>query len=542
MATEKAEINRGRSISAIWVIPLLALVLGAYMVIHSMMTEGPEIEIALTTASGLEKGKTKIKYRNVDMGVVEEVRLNENFDGVIAIVKLRRQALPLLREDTRFWVVTARVGVGNISGLDTLLSGAYIQLAPGEGKEGARSFVALEHPPLTPTGAPGIRLHLTSDRASSISTGDTVLYKGYKVGRVESMEFDPDKRQVLYVIFIDAPYHQLINSAVRFWDASGISLSAGADGFKVETGSVDTVLLGGVAFGVPEGIKEGEPVEHNSKFKLYESYESILENPFEHGTYYVVSFDQSIKGLLPGAPVEYRGIAMGRVERLLLKEFMLTSTRKGLEGKGDPIPVLIYLEPARLELSDSKAAVETLHKAVATGVGNGLRASLESGNLLTGAKYIAMDYYSDAEDASVGTSLGYPTIPTIGTGLDQLQQKITSILDMINGLPLDQTVDNANAAISSLNQSLQSLDKILENQSTQELPAELNRTLQELRITLDGLSPGSEIHQSINSSLLRLNRTLGNIETISGTLAEQPNAIVLPSSSKPDPVPEANND
>ena len=143
MTTQQADISQGRKFSGIWLIPLLAAVLGVYMVIHTWLTEGPEITIAFKTASGLEEGKTKVKYRNVTMGLVEEVRLNDKFDGVIATIKLDRQALPLLREDTRFWVVTARVGLQNISGLDTLLSGAYIRLAPGTGKEGQRDFVGL---------------------------------------------------------------------------------------------------------------------------------------------------------------------------------------------------------------------------------------------------------------------------------------------------------------------------------------------------------------------------------------------------------------
>ena len=191
MTSEEADITPGRKFSGIWLIPILALVLGIYMVINNWMNEGPEIEIAFATADGLEQGKTKVKYRSVDMGTVQAVRLNDNFDGVIATIKLDRQAVPLLREDTRFWVVTARVSADNISGLDTLLSGAYLQLAPGTGEPGARKFTALEHPPLTPAGAPGLRLNLTSNRATSVTAGDPVLYKGYKAGRVETMELRP---------------------------------------------------------------------------------------------------------------------------------------------------------------------------------------------------------------------------------------------------------------------------------------------------------------------------------------------------------------
>lgn len=540
MTTEQAKVSQGRGISGIWFVPLLALVLGVYMVIHSWMTEGPEIEVAFKTASGLTQGKTKVKYRSVDMGVVEEVRLNEDFDGVIAKIKLDRQALPLLREDTRFWVVTARVGVGNISGLDTLLSGAYIQLAPGTGKKGTKEYIALEQPPLTPTGAPGLRLKLTSDHTSSVSTGDTVLYKGYKVGRVESMIFDPEDSKAHYVIFIDAPYHQLVNSATRFWDASGISLSAGADGLKLQTGSMDTVLLGGVTFAVPEGLPDGDPVEHNTGFKLYATQEDIMDNPFRHGAHYVVSFKQSIKGLSPGAPVEYRGLHIGTVKKIMLKEGMLKNLSEAHTASGEAIPILIYLEPGRLELPDRAESVTTLQKNIELGITNGLRASLETGNLLSGAKIISIDFFEDVEAQTTGSFLEYTTIPAIETGLGQLEQKLNAILEKINNLPLEETLGGANSAIATLNETLGGLNTVIQSEGIQQLPQQLDNTLSELRETLGGLSPGSEIYQSLNSSLLRLNRTLSNLETVTGTLADQPNSLILPSDSKPDPVPEAN--
>ncbi len=538
MTTAQAEISKGRKFSGIWLIPLLALVLGIFMVVQKWMNEGPDIEIAFKTADGLEQGKTKVKYRNVDMGVVEKVRLNEAFDGVIAKVKLDRQALPLLREDTHFWVVTARVGVDNISGLDTLLSGAYIQMAPGAGEEGVRHFVGLEAPPQTPAGAPGLRLKLTSDRASSVSAGDTVLFNGYRVGRVESMKFSPTDRLVHYEIFIDAPYHELVNSSVRFWDVSGVSLSADASGFKVETGAMDTILFGGVAFGVPTGVKDGESVAPNTEFKLHPSYDDILADPFHYRTYYVVSFDQSVKGLLPGAPVEFRGIQIGKVERIMLKEGLEKTRNLGEQGKGISIPILIYVEPGRLELPDKESSIVTLRETVSVGVDSGLRATMASGNLITGAKYISFDFFEGAKKDSMGSFLEYTTIPTIDSGLAQLDQKVNALLDSVNALPLADTVASANTAIASLNENLASLQSILENQSTQQLPANLNQTLQELRDAVSGLAPNSQAYQSLNSSLLSLNRTLGNLELLTRTLSAQPNAVLLPSAPAPDPIPE----
>jgi paraquat-inducible protein B len=538
VTTERATITQGRKFSGIWIIPILALALGAYMVVNNLMNEGPEIEIAFTTANGLEQGKTKVKYRDVDMGLVQGVRLNDKFDGVIATVKLDRQTLPLLRKDTRFWVVTARVGVDNISGLDTLLSGAYIQLSPGTETESSRKFVGLEHPPETPAGAPGLRLRVTSDRASSVSAGDAVLYKGYKVGRVESMRFDPADKLAHYEIFIDAPFHELVNSNVRFWNTSGISLSADASGFRVETGSLDTVLFGGMSFAVPEGAKDGDKVEPNTEFHLYHTYEEILENPYKFGTYYVVSFSQSVKGLVAGAPVEFRGIQIGNVERIMFKEGQSLQIKSNAQGKGAPIPILIYVEPGRLELPDQEASIATLREAVTRGVGAGLRASMESGNLLTGAKYINFDFYADAKPASEGAFLEYTTIPTIETGLAQLAQSVNSILTTIDKLPLAETVAGANQSIAKLNQSLASLNTILNNQSMQQLPVQLDKTLQDLQAAVNSLTPNSAAHQSLNSSLLSLNRTIGNLETLTRKLADQPNAVILPSNSTPDPLPE----
>ncbi|MEH6637396.1 MAG: intermembrane transport protein PqiB [Halioglobus sp.] len=539
MTTEQADVSQGRSFSGIWIIPLIALLLGVYMVVHTWLTEGPEIEIAFKTASGLTQGKTKIKYRNVDMGLVEEVYLNDNLDGVIAKVKLERQALSLLRDDTRFWVVTARIGAGGISGLDTVLSGAYIQLAPGKGVKGKRKYVALEQPPLTPSGAPGLRLRLVADRASSVSTGDSVLFNSYKVGRVESMKFDPKDRKAHYTLFIDAPYHELVDSQSRFWDVSGISMSAGANGFTLQTGSMDTVLLGGVAFGLPKGVRKGDAVEQDTEFELYANFEEIQKNPYRYGQLYVVSFSQSIKGLAVGAPVEYRGITLGKVEKILLKESIEHNVEMGAAGRGADIPVLIYLEPGRLGLSDQASSVESMHQSIVYGVQNGMRASLETGSLLTGAKYISINYFDGAEEASMGEFMKYRTIPAIETGLGQIEQKLNAVLDKINALPLEDTMSGANTAIATLNQTLASLHTILESQSTQQLPEQLDKTLQDLRNALQGFSPESEAYQSINSSLLRLNRTLGNMESLTRTLSGQPNAALMPSSPLPDPIPEA---
>lgn len=224
----------------------------------------------------------------------------------------------------------------------------------------------------------------------------------------------------------------------------------------------------------------------------------------------------------------------------MVKDLMLQAKEEMvLEGTGEPIPVLIYIEPARLELPDNEASVKVMQHAVATGVSNGMRATMETGNLLTGAKYIGIDYFPVDDAADMGSWGNYDEIPTIGGGFDQVMVQVTALLDKFNALPLETTVGNANDAIAELDKTLAGLRVILEEQSTRELPGELKATLEELRSTLDGLSPDSPFYQNLNATLQQLNRTLGNVESLTRTLSGQPNAAIMPSKLPQDPIPEA---
>lgn len=524
-------IDSDKRFSVIWIIPIVALLTGITMVIQTKLSEGPTITISFDSATGLEAGKTKVEVLNVTMGLVTDIALNPGLDGVLVTVEIEPEAEEMLREDTRFWVIRARVGADSISGLGTLLSGAYIEFSPGEGKEGRRDFVGLEVPPLTPVGASGVRLTLYTDQAGSVSTGDAILYKGYKAGRIEGMKFDSKYTQVRYDVFIDAPYDKLVTNTVRFWNTSGIDVKVSAEGLHVRTGSLDTILRGGVAFGVPEVINEGLPVENGAEFKLYENYTDMQKQPYHHQMHYVLPFKQSIRGLLPGAPVEYRGIQIGSVIRIMSRELMASPNRE----KGAAIPVLIAVEPGRLELPDTQESVDLARSNIAEGVAVGLRGSLEKSNLLTGALYVNFDYYADVENAEMKEWEGYASIPTIATGVGRIEQQVAVFLARLNALPLEDTVHSADDALESLARTLDSLDKILKLKGTLELTTELSGTLAELRKVLPEVSP--EGSTSFTSSLNELNQMLYNLEQLTRTLADKPNALVLPTDFPADPQP-----
>ena len=522
--TAKPETKQGKGLTAVWIIPIVAAILGAWVVVYNYMNEGPEIEITFKTAAGLEEGKTKVKFRDVEIGVLQEVRLDEDLEGVTAVVKIRKQAESLLNEDTQFWVVRARVGDGSISGLDTILSGAYITLSPGQSPIKSKRFEALEEPPLTPIDAPGLRLVLISTRSASLSSGDTVLHNGFPVGRVENVSFDPETEKLRHVIFIDAPYHTLVNSSVRFWDISGISLSAGAAGFEVQTGSLDTIVRGGVAFGQIEHLGPGEPVENETEFELFPSYRDAQEVTYTQRLFYAVSFRQSLKGLEhPGAPVEYRGIRVGRVERVLFKEVSELMIREEREPSGGPIPVLISIEPARLALPDTQESLDLLVGIIEKGVRNGLRATLVSGNLITGAQIVELEYFEDAEPAELGEFEGITTLPTVAGGLGQIEHKVVSLLDKANDLPLEQTVNSLNQTLAELNRTLKSVQTLLDDDQLRDIPAETREAIAALRELLENENlqqVPSEIKRTLSAARFQLQGESAEIYQLGQTLKE----------------------
>ncbi len=283
------------------------------------------------------------------------------------------------------------------------------------------------------------------------------------------------------------------------------------------------------------GLPLGDSIDVNTPLKLYDSYEDVINNPYRYGSYYVVKFSQSMRGLEAGAPVEYRGIEVGRVVRILLKEL----TREGMMGMGQDIPVLIYLEPGRMGVPDVSAAVDALAKTVEIGITNGLRATLETGNLLTGKQLVSLNYFPDEALASLGEFNEYKVIPTVTTGVDRLEHQVSRFLEKLNALPLEQTVAGANSAIGQVNNTLVALNKIIESDDAQALPQNIEGAIVELRATLDGFSQDSKMYQNLGATVDDLNRTLENLNALSRKLADNPNSLVFPLKHERDPLPEA---
>ncbi len=535
MADAEAVVRKRRRLSAIWFVPAIAVALGLWMVVYTYLSEGPRVTIEFVTAEGIEAGKTKIKARSVEIGLVESVALSEDMSHVIVVAQLQNFAEPLLNEETNFWVVRARVGAGGVSGLGTILSGGYIELAPGQGAAHRRDFVGLENVPVTPAGTPGVKITVVSSRAGSLNVGDPVIYKGFTVGRVESDEFDVETETVRNDVFINAPYNDLVTTNTRFWNASGISFSATTEGIKVSLGSLESLVIGGLSFGLPEDLEPGERKIEGTLFKLYASEEEANESPNRHYAEYVVSFTQSVLGLNKGAPVRYRGIRVGTVQRIMIDEIL---DPEGGE-RGRPIPVLIRVEPGRFGLGDTPAGVGRIVEVVETAVGHGFRATLESGNLLTGNLYVGLDFHPEEAAAGIGEFAGRPTLPTIPGGLAQIEQKVAKLLDKLNAIPLEPTVASADRTLREVERTLSALRTLLASDATQQLPASIDAAIEQLRVVLQGFSMESPLYEDLSRAVNELNSTLQGVNDLSRTLDQRPSSLIFSRDRPNDPQPTA---
>ncbi|VTM90862.1 paraquat-inducible protein B [Raoultella ornithinolytica] len=476
----------------------------------------------------------------MDVGVVESATLTDDLTHVEIKARLNAGMKKLLHEDSVFWVVKPQVGREGISGLGTLLSGAYIELQPGtKGGEPAR-FPLLDSPPLASPDAKGIRILLESNKAGQLSPGDPVLFRGYRVGSVETSSFDAQKRSITYQLFINAPNDRLVTTNVRFWKDSGIAVDLSSSGMRVEMGSLATLFGGGVSFDIPEGLDMGEPVANKTGYHLFDDQKSIQDSVFTQHIDYVMFFKDSVRGLQPGAPVEFRGIRLGTVGKV---PFFIPGLYQHL-NEDYRIPVEVRIEPERL--ISQLGGDPNIRTHIDDLINRGLRGSLKTGNLVTGALYIDLDFYPKAPPRGKIQEFGsYPIIPTISGGLAQIQQRLMEALDKINNLPINPLLEQATTTLAQSEKTMQhvqttldSLNKIAASPSMQQLPGDMQNTLRELNRSMQGFQPGSAAYNKMVADMQRLDQVLRELQPVLKTLNDKSNALVFEAKDKKDPQPK----
>jgi paraquat-inducible protein B len=538
-----ADVEKITRWSPVWIVPIVTALIGAWILFYHFSHQGPVVTLVTTTAEGLEAGKTKIKSRSVDVGVVETVTLSDDLSKVSVQARLNAGMDKLLRQDTAFWVVKPQIGREGVSGLGTLLSGAYIELQPGnKGKDGKDNYPLLDAPPLASPDAKGLRIVLDSDKSGQLNAGDPVLFHNYRVGSVETSYFDPKARAMRYQLFISAPYDQLVTSNVRFWKDSGVAFDMSAQGMRVEMGSLATLFSGGVSFDVPDGWDKGELAKEKAEYQLFDNQRSIQDSLYTVHKDYLMFFSDSVRGLQPGAPVEFRGIRLGTVAEVpFFKEGIDHSLNNDYR-----IPVLIHIEPERLKRLGKGFDFD---RSLKDAESRGIRASLKSANLLTGSLYIDLDFNSQDKTWDGPHELfGYPLIPTASGGLAQIQQKLMQTLDKINAMPINPMINEATKTLAesqktmkSTQKTMKSLDDIISSKEVKALPQDLQKTLQELNRSMKGFQPGSPAYSKMVGDMQRLDQVLRELQPVLRTLNEKSNALVFEAAGSNDPQPKKAN-
>jgi len=526
--------------SLVWLVPIIAALVGLSLVIHAWSAAGPTISISFQSAEGLDPGKTPVKYKNVVIGKVSTVRLSEDRSRVIAKVALDKSAKSFATADSRFWVVRPRIGLGGVSGIDTLLSGAFIGADVGQSQEPKDDFVGLEAPPTVTHGAPGKTFDLHADDLGSLDIGSPIYFRRIQVGRVSSYHLNDDGKGVTLQIFIDAPNDKYVTTSSRFWNASGVDVSIGADGLKVNTQSLATVLAGGVAFQDPPGPHDATQAQENDAFTLFNEKATAMAPPDGEPRYIRMRFNQSLRGLAVDAPVEFLGVAFGRVVSINLDFDEKTQTFPTIVG------AVVY--PARLgkaydklvALAKARGDDEQMSQMMGRLVERGLRAQARTGNLLTGQLYIAMDFLPKTPKVEFDGRSKPLEIPTAPGDFDKIQQQIADIVGKLQKVPFDSIGNNLNDTLSELHKTLQQVNGSV-------LP-EVKTTLQGAQKTLgnanNAFAPDSPLQQNLGGTLQEMQRAARSLRVLTDYLGDHPDALLrgrraddklqLPPPSQPD--------
>jgi paraquat-inducible protein B len=517
-----ARPGRGR-VSIIWLIPAVAALIGGWMAFRAFTERGPAVVITFQSGEGLEAGQTRIKVRSVEIGKVRTIALSPDLSQVRVTADLNQSAAGLLSEHSRFWIVRARISTAGISAMGTLISGAYIGFDPGEPRpRGTRpplAFVGLETPPTLAIHQPGRVLVLRAARLGSLNIGSPVHFRQIKVGEVMGFDLDPDGRSLSVRVFIHAPYDALVTTDTRFWDAGGVQVSVDANGVRLRSESIVDLMIGGISFENPVRLDLGRAPSAGQVFTLYPDLDRIREEPDQEIRHYVAVFQDSVRGLSRGAPVEFRGVKVGQVE-----DFALEFTKEDPEGS---LPVLLALEPARLVPPQRPPA--SPDRIMEQLVEQGLRAQLKAGSLLTGSLFVELVRQPTAKRRSLGHHGTWLEIPALPQSLGTLVDRLTRFAGRLEKLPVEEVVAEVRSNLPVLQATLERtriLVTRLDGETAPQAEAALRQTQATLAALEKVLRSDSPAQGDLHAALEELTRAARAVKDLADTLERHPEALL----------------
>jgi paraquat-inducible protein B len=517
-----------RNLGWVWLIPLVAALVGLSILYHSWSKQGPRIFITFQSATGLEAGKTQLRYRDVVIGLVKEIRLTETRDKVVVEAELNKDAAGMANEATQFWVVKPRIGISGVSGLSTLMSGAYIETDTKHGELGKatkKQFIGLEEPPPITSDRPGSRFALRSEDLGSLSVGAPIYMRRLQVGMISSYKLEPEGKFIEIEVFIDAPYDRYVDGSTRFWNESGVDVTLSPDGMQINTQSLVSLIAGGVSFG--SFGKPRDIAEVGRVFKLYDNRRAAEIEPQGIAVPIYMRFDQTTRGLKAGAGVDFNGVDIGIVNTVAL-DFDITSGKFFTSVNATLYPERLGL--VYREMNMSRRSVEQLTDSLALMTKRGLRAQLRTANILTGQLYIVLEDFPNApkiESPKAEVPFKMPTVAS--DDLDKLQQQVASIVNKLDKIPFESIGTEVNEMIKQIKVLSATLDK--------SVVPKLASTLTQVELAVKNLNgliaPGSPMTASAEAMLEDLRRSLRSLRGLTDSLQTQPDSLITGRNPKP---------
>lgn len=535
MEIHKPTVQPARSISPVWIIPIVAVVIALWLSVRAWQERGQEIEIIFDSASGIEVGQTQIRLKDVPVGKVTKVLLSADLSKVRVLATIDREVSQHLSENTRFWLVSPRVSATGVSNLGTLISGVYIVMEPGKKGEFYTTFKGLAEPPAVQSDDLGTQFILLADTLGSLDIGSPVYYKQLKVGEVTGYKLGEQGQNVEIRIFIEAPHDKLVYTRSRFWNVSGVNVTVGADGIKANIASVASLISGGITFDSHIGFESKKWAESDHHFYLYPDKSSVDEERYTLKYYYRLKYSHSVRGLSVGAPVEFRGMRIGTVEDIQLNS---------VSDEDESLHVIVNIEPQRLN-PDSMPTREEFDKLVSDLVAVGLKAQIKSGNLITGSRYIDLVFDKSKPEDKFLSFENYSQIPTLDHPSDQLDEQLANLTAQINKIPLGKIGEDLSETLASISGMMKTFkdkgtaekfDKTLYNVS--EASNELQEVMKGLAETIDNagealssvdaaLAPDSQFQYELSETLKSAKKAADSLELFLESLNQKPDALIF---------------
>ena len=516
--------DRSKGVSLVWLLPIVAALIGLSMAAHSILSKGPEIKVTFLSAEGLVAGKTQVKYKNVVIGQVSDITLSDDRDHAVATIQLDQAAKAFTAQDSRFWVVRPRIGAQGISGVDTLLSGAFIGADPGESHDTRIVFKGLESPPPITYGQKGKRYTLSADDLGSLDVGSPVYYRRIEVGQVVSYQLSADGKGVEIEIFVTAPNDAFITTGTRFWNASGVDVSFGADGLKVNTQSVASIVSGGIAFMEPPYGNDAKAADERGAFPLFKDQATALAPPDGEPFFIRMHFDQSMRGLAINAPVEFLGVNIGKVVSTDLDFNRSTNNFAVVVGAviypqrlGQAYEQILTAYDAGHDEDGKKSA-----QLISIFVKEGLRAQVKTANLLTGQLYVSFDFVPHAQSVPFNLAARPMEMPTIPGSLDKLQDQVQRIVEKLSKIPVERIADNLNANLVEMRKTLQQVN----GQVLPQMRDALGQTQKTLSVVNESFAEDSPQRQQFGQVMDEVQRSARSVRVLSDLLSRHPEALI----------------